>query len=249
MKSVGVREAKAHFSALVRSAAKGERIIITNFGKPLAVITSVEESASHVDGSSDLPKVKAAVLAITEEPAVTPSRMSAPRSAAAIASADLQSETLPSFALVVERVRPAIVSLEVEIEDASAPSGDLSDEMDNRPPQVHESLKRFGNQNGSFETRQGSQPVAGQGSGFFISADGYVVTNSHVVENAKTVTVTTDDGKTLDAKLIGANPKTHLALLKVIENGDYACVSFVKSRRAWAIGSWRSATPSASAPR
>jgi serine protease Do len=160
----------------------------------------------------------------------------APASAAAIDTADLQSQTLPSFAKVVGRVRPAVVSVKVKIEDASARSDNLSGEMDNLPPQVGEFFKRFGDPKGSFRNRQGSQPVTGQGSGFFISADGYVVTSSHVVENAKTVTVTTDDGKTLDAKVIGAEPKTDLALLKVIEKGDYPFVSFVKE--APRVGDW-----------
>ena len=65
MRSVGIREAKAHFSALVRAAAKGERIIITDFGKPLAMMASIQEgSASHADGSSDASKFKEALLAM-----------------------------------------------------------------------------------------------------------------------------------------------------------------------------------------
>ena len=54
-----------------------------------------------------------------------------------------------------------------------------------------------------------------QGSGFFISSDGYIVTNNHVVEHATDVTVTTEDGKTLPAKVIGVDSKTDLALLKL----------------------------------
>ena len=69
------------------------------------------------------------------------------------------------------------------------------------------------------------------GSGFLISADGYIVTNNHVVEHAKSVTVTMDDGKALDAKVIGTDPKTDLALLKMIEPGDYP---FVKLRQGHA---------------
>ena len=53
MRSVGIKEAKAHLSELVRAAANGERIVLTHHGEPLAVITSIEEgSASHADGSS-----------------------------------------------------------------------------------------------------------------------------------------------------------------------------------------------------
>ena len=59
-----------------------------------------------------------------------------------------------------------------------------------------------------------------QGSGFFISSDGYIVTNNHVVDHATEVTVTTSDGKTLAAKVIGTDAKTDLALLKVNELGN-----------------------------
>jgi len=57
--------------------------------------------------------------------------------------------------------------------------------------------------------------VTGQGSGFFISADGYAVTNNHVVDGADKVEVTTDDGKTYTAKVIGTDPRTDVALIKV----------------------------------
>ena len=63
--------------------------------------------------------------------------------------------------------------------------------------------------------RGGRGSVTGQGSGFFISADGYAVTNNHVVDGADKVEVTTDDGKTYTAKVIGTDPRTDLALIKV----------------------------------
>ena len=78
--------------------------------------------------------------------------------------------------------------------------------------------------------------MMGEGSGFFISADGYIVTNNHVVDHAKTVTVTTQDGKTLDAKVVGTDPKTDLALIKVNEAGDYPFVAF--SKETPRIGDW-----------
>ena len=72
MKSVGIREAKAHFAELVRAAANGERIVLTHHGEPLAVITSIEEgSASHAGGSSDALKFKEALLAIPHNVNVT----------------------------------------------------------------------------------------------------------------------------------------------------------------------------------
>ena len=78
--------------------------------------------------------------------------------------------------------------------------------------------------------------MMGEGSGFFVSADGYIVTNNHVVQKAKTVTVTTQDGKTLDAKVVGTDPKTDLALIKVNESGDYPFVAFSKEQPR--IGDW-----------
>ncbi len=64
-----------------------------------------------------------------------------------------------------------------------------------------------------------------QGSGFFISSDGYIVTNNHVVEHATDVTITTTDGKTIPARVVGTDAKTDLALLKVKEGSDYpVCV-------------------------
>jgi serine protease Do len=76
----------------------------------------------------------------------------------------------------------------------------------------------------------------GQGSGFFISADGYAVTNNHVVEGADKVEVTTDAGKTYTAKVIGTDPRTDLALIKVEGGSDFpfAKLSPGKAR----IGDW-----------
>ena len=59
------------------------------------------------------------------------------------------------------------------------------------------------------------QMITGEGSGFFISADGYAVTNNHVVDHAKSVQVTADDGTIYTAKVVGTDPKTDLALIKV----------------------------------
>ena len=78
-------------------------------------------------------------------------------------------------------------------------------------------FKRFGMpEGGQGGPRSAWPPVrSGQGSGFFISADGYAVTNNHVVEKATSVEVSTDDGKTHTAKVIGTDPRTDLALIKV----------------------------------
>ena len=74
-----------------------------------------------------------------------------------------------------------------------------------------------------------------QGSGFFVSADGYVVTNNHVVDNAGSVEIVMDDGRTLDAKVVGTDPKTDIALLKT-EGSDFPHVRFAPDRTR--IGDW-----------
>ncbi len=75
-----------------------------------------------------------------------------------------------------------------------------------------------------------------QGSGFFVSQDGYVVTNNHVVENAVEVQLVTDAGKTLDAKVVGTDPRTDLALLKVKDAGDFPFVQLADGKAR--IGDW-----------
>ena len=76
----------------------------------------------------------------------------------------------------------------------------------------------------------------GQGSGFFISADGYAVTNNHVVEKAESVEVTTDDGKTHTAKVIGTDPKTDIALIKVEGGNNFPFVPLAEKTPR--IGDW-----------
>ena len=88
---------------------------------------------------------------------------------------------------------------------------------------------------GNTPQGHGHGVILGQGSGFFISADGYAVTNNHVVENAESVEVKTDDGKTHKAKVIGTDPRTDLALIKVDGSG----YPFVKlADKTPRIGDW-----------
>ena len=153
----------------------------------------------------------------------------------AVMTSDLNAQGAPSFATLIERVKPAVVSVKVKIANAS--SEDNGVQMDNLPPEIQQFLKRFGGAGGmNGGMQQKSQPMIGEGSGFFVSADGYIVTNNHVVQNAKTVSVTMDNGKTLDAKVVGADPKTDVAVIKVNEPGDYPFVSFAKEMPR--IGDW-----------
>jgi serine protease Do len=118
------------------------------------------------------------------------------------------------FADIVAKVKPAVISVRVKIDRPASSS--LSSDENPFPPgsPMDRFFRRFGMPNNG-EGNSGRQVVTGQGSGFFISADGYAVTNNHVVQNAKTVQVTTDDGKVYDAKVIGTDARTDLALIKV----------------------------------
>jgi len=87
----------------------------------------------------------------------------------------------------------------------------------------------------NHQLRPHGQFVTGQGSGFFITADGYAVTNNHVVQNAEKVQVTADDGKIYSAKVIGTDQRTDLALIKV-EGNDFPYVKLAD--HAPRIGDW-----------
>jgi serine protease Do len=121
------------------------------------------------------------------------------------------------FADIVEKVKPAVISVRVKIE-RQADSSDTSEDNPFPPGSPFEKFfKQFGMPNVP-NMPNGKEVITGQGSGFFITSDGYAVTNNHVVENADNVQVTTDDGKTFTAKVIGTDSRTDLALIKV--DGD-----------------------------
>jgi serine protease Do len=161
-----------------------------------------------------------------------------PAYAAPVSIADLP-QNAPSFAPLIDRVKASVVSVKVKIaaEDAESEGEGASSGQDNLPPEIQKFFKQFGGMPNGNSAPQAKHPMMmGEGSGFFVSADGYIVTNNHVVQKAKTVSVTTQDGKTLDAKVVGTDPKTDLALIKVSEAGDYPFVAF--SKETARIGDW-----------
>lgn len=81
-----------------------------------------------------------------------------------------------------------------------------------------------------------SQPVVGYGSGVIISADGYIMTNNHVIDNSNKITVTLDDNRTFTAKLIGTDPSTDIALIK-IDAKDLNTIPFGDSDKL-RLGEW-----------
>jgi len=146
------------------------------------------------------------------------------------------------FADIVERVKPSVISVKVNMKEKVASNDDDGDNHDSpfRPGSPMERFfKRFGQDGlppGMRGGPRGRGVVTGQGSGFFISADGYAVTNNHVVDGADKVEVTTDDGKTYKAKVIGTDPRTDLALIKVEGGSDFPFAKLADGKPR--IGDW-----------
>src|SRR5436305_852330 len=140
------------------------------------------------------------------------------------------------FADLVAKVRPAVISVRSTL-DESASGTNQNDEPVVPPFMQGSPFEKFFRQFGDVPPgTQRHQVITGVGSGFFISPDGYAVTNNHVVDHAKSVQVTTDDGKKYTAKVIGSDPKTDLALIKVEGRSDFAYVKFEDS--APRVGDW-----------
>jgi serine protease Do len=144
------------------------------------------------------------------------------------------------FADIVEKVKPAVMSVRVRM-DAGPNSMLFGDDGPSIPPgsPFERFFRRFGAPDGGRDSDRGPRQrnfQLGQGSGFFISADGFAVTNNHVVHNAESVEVATDDGKTYSAKVIGSDAKTDVALIKVEGRGDFPFVQFADVSPR--IGDW-----------
>jgi serine protease Do len=141
------------------------------------------------------------------------------------------------FADMVAKVKPAVISVRVRFDAEKTASLEGNDGRMQQGAPFDRFFRQFGVPDGmpnGMEPRV-RRPVAAEGSGFFISADGYAVTNNHVVDHAKTVQVVTDDGKILAAKVIGTDPKTDLALIKV-DGNDFPFVKFADHDPR--IGDW-----------
>jgi serine protease Do len=146
------------------------------------------------------------------------------------------------FADIVQRVKPSVISVKVVIGDKAADASDRSDgsddQSDNNP--MDRFFRQFGGPDGMppglHQHHGGHGVMMGQGSGFFISPDGYAVTNNHVVDGAEKVEVTTDDGKTYKAKVIGTDKRTDLALIKVEGGSNFPFAKLAEGKPR--IGDW-----------
>ena len=133
-----------------------------------------------------------------------------------------------SFADLIEAVSPAVVSIEAS---GTPDAGDQPD-LSQVPPQFREFFERFGQGPGQQPRERRSQ-----GSGFFISDDGYVVTNNHVIAGADDITVNLSDGRRLEAEIVGTDAATDLAVLRVIEGGPFDHVDLARDLDV-RVGDW-----------
>jgi serine protease Do len=147
------------------------------------------------------------------------------------------------FADIVEKVKPAVVSVRVKMNGGPRMTGFEGDLPFPKGSPMDRFFRQFGSPDDGTPGNQGNQGapggrnmITGQGSGFFISADGYAVTNNHVVDKAENVQVTADDGKIYQAKVIGTDPRSDLALIKVEGGGDFPFVKFAEGNPR--IGDW-----------
>lgn len=144
---------------------------------------------------------------------------------------EILSRSAKAFTSVVKEAKPAVVHVEVE-KTVTANNYGQNHEFFNNP-----FFERFFGPQQRGPQQQRRQKQQGQGSGFIISKDGYILTNNHVVENADKITVTLSDNEKMEAKLIGTDPQSDVALIK-IENGKDLPVIPMGNSDALEVGEW-----------
>ena len=133
----------------------------------------------------------------------------------------------PGFADVAERVTPAVVSIRVETDARTR--AQAQGPRRNVPPEMEEFLRQF-------QGPQGPRLMEGSGTGFLVTSSGYILTNNHVVGDADRIKVVLTDHREFNAKLIGRDPTTDVAVIK-IEGTGFPTVTLGDDHSA-RIGSW-----------
>lgn len=125
-------------------------------------------------------------------------------------------EALPDFTTLVEQASPAVVNISTKqkLPDRRVAQGQMPD-LEGLPPMFREFFERNMPQQPRSPRGDRQREAMSLGSGFIISSDGYVLTNNHVVADADEIIVRLSDRSELQAKLIGTDPRTDVALLKV----------------------------------
>ena len=128
-------------------------------------------------------------------------------------------ETSQTFAQVTKTVSPAVVYIKVE-KKSSLPTQVLGEKHGRHPFQEEWLREFFGDRWPGFEFKmpdapQGPRHAMGQGSGFLVSEDGYILTNHHVVTGAEKLTVTLADGREFEGHIVGADARSDVAVVKI----------------------------------
>jgi serine protease Do len=190
-----------------------------------------------------------AAVALIAAAGVSAAFFSPPQYAAAQLKPEGQTAAAPvpgaphTFADIVERVKPAVVSISVTNGTGPEASneGESGQPFPGIPnlPEDHPLNDFFKNLPKEFRNpNMPRRPTLAQGSGFVISEDGYVVTNNHVIDKASEIQVQFDEDTKYEAELIGSDPRTDLALLK-IKNKDNTKFTYVKfASEPLRVGDW-----------
>lgn len=153
----------------------------------------------------------------------------------ALAQTLVANAQLPEFTELVEQASPAVVNISTrQVIPTQAAGMQQMPDLEGLPPMFREFFERSIPQLPQQAPRQ--RQAQSLGSGFIISADGYVLTNNHVVADADEIVVRLSDRSELEAKLVGADPRTDVALLKV-EGKNLPTVKLGKSE-ALKVGEW-----------
>jgi serine protease Do len=125
-------------------------------------------------------------------------------------------KTGKAFAKVAKEVSPAVVFIKVEKKLRGVQDMDFIPPGDEAPePFGDDFFRRFFNKPFPEERHRNYRSITGQGSGFIISNDGYILTNNHVAGGADEVIVTLYDGREFEAKVIGSDPQSDVAVIKI----------------------------------
>ncbi|WP_411564924.1 DegQ family serine endoprotease [Pseudomonas shirazensis] len=146
-------------------------------------------------------------------------------------------EALPDFTTLVEQASPAVVNISTKqkLPDRRIAAGQMPD-LEGLPPMFREFFERNMPQQPRSPRGDRQREAQSLGSGFIISSDGYVLTNNHVVADADEIIVRLSDRSELQAKLVGTDPRTDVALLKV-EGKDLPIVKLGDSEKL-KVGEW-----------
>ncbi len=164
------------------------------------------------------------------EPMVAEARASAPAVVNAAPMPSIDARALPNFSALVHAYGPAVVNISVTQVQKVGTKGPQAWGFSENDP-FFEFFRRF-----QIPMPEGEMPHQGLGSGFIVSADGYILTNAHVVRDAEEVTVKLTDKREYKAKVVGSDPQTDVAVLK-IDATDLPTVKLGNSKDV-DVGEW-----------